>query len=374
MLGCLKVGKRTPLEEFKVLEPGFSYPILKLISEDEKKHYRLILDFNGQRLEGWVYINDATINLNGSNGEGDIAYERQAQTMEARSPRVLIPSDKKGIQAEMIRIGMLDGVADGKWGPITASAFRAAKRSLTGSESEDIDSDFLAKLTAYRSATELDFKPKDSSDPENLLAVKLVRRMAKLGMQLNVSMGSGSPTYNIVYVSGTNPDGTRNQDSIDNWNDLRFLIQIGQDGTVSVPLCKLATVDAGRYWRENPMNEEGCAQIDKDMQFLSAWCVGRHGSRQYPALVQCGEISITRDRNRKGLRDAADKRFTGSYYGINQHHGYNGSTVGQMSAGCLVAQSIAGHELFMSLLYKDRRYQCSNGYAWSTAILDGLNL
>jgi hypothetical protein len=278
------------------------------------------------------------------------------------------------IQQCLINIGLLDGVADGKWGSLTASAYRAARRALTGSESDTIDDAFCDALSKHRSATALGFKAKNPNDPENALAVKLINQMATLGMQINVSMGSTSPTFNIVYVSGTNPDGTKNNDAIDRWNDLRFLIQVAQDGTVLVPLCKLATIDAGQYWRDNPMNALGTAQIDKDKQFIGAWSVGRHGRRQYPALVQVGEVSITRDLNSEGLRDKSDKAYSGSDYGINQHHGYSAANVGQMSAGCLVGQSIAGHELFMESLKRDRRYQANNGYAWSTAILDGKNL
>jgi Fungal chitosanase of glycosyl hydrolase group 75 len=380
--GTLEVGRQTPLktgsklkawkdlapDEFTVLEPGKRYDILRVISENEQKHYRLVLLVEGKKLEGWVYINDAVIDMD--EGEADGAIYAQP----AKEVKPIDPGDKRAIQLELIRIGVLDGFVDGKWGAISASGYRASRRALTGSESDTIDVGFLAKLAAYPSAADLDFKAKDASNSENTLAVKLIKRMAKLGMQIHVSMGSTSPTYNIVYVSGTNPDGSRNQDSIDNWNDLRFLIQVAQDGTVSVPLCKVATVDAGRYWRENPMNSAGCAQIDKDKQFLAAWCVGRHGSRQYPALVQCGEVSITRDLNRAGLRDSADKHFSGADFGINQHHGYDSDTIGQMSAGCLVGRSIAGHELFMSLLCKDRRYQCSNGYAWATAVFDGANI
>jgi hypothetical protein len=122
------------------------------------------------------------------------------------------------------------------------------------------------------------------------------------------------------------------------------------------------------------MNRLGAAQIDKDKQFIGTWSVGRHGRRQYPALVQTGEISITRDLNSEGLRDKSDKAYSGNDYGINQHHGYSAANVGQMSAGCLVGQSIAGHEQFMELLKRDRRYQANNGYAWSSAILDGNKL
>lgn len=385
---ALKIGEdlkpRADLkpEEKIDLQAGQVVEFDRLENENDRSHYKIhAIKIRGQDssapavdidYSAWVYLHDAGLKMNSTETSNESSASTYSPLTISEPAKAVDPSDKKGIQEELIRIGLLDGVADGRWGSITASAYRAARRSLTGSESDTIDAAFLQKLARYPSATSLKFKAKDPSNPENILAVKLVERMVELKMQLNISMGSSSPTYNIVYVSGTNPDGSKNKDSIDNWNDLRFLIQIAQDGTVLVPLCKVGTIDAGTDWRENPMNSLGCAQIDKDKQFLSAWCVGRHGSRQYPALVQCGEITITRDYNKSGLRDAADKHYSGSDFGINQHHGYDSDRVGQMSAGCLVARSIAGHEQFMALLRKDRRYQCNNGYAWSTAVLSAL--
>jgi hypothetical protein len=87
-------------------------------------------------------------------------------------------------------------------------------------------------------------------------------------------------------------------------------------------------------------------------------------------LVQCREIEGYRDSNRDGSW-SGETMMSGDYMGVNIHHGYNSELVGQMSAGCQVAKSIAGHEQFMKLVKSDRRYQCSNGYVFANISLDG---
>lgn len=379
-VGVLKIGVKTwlkastkPAKDLAptdkcLVHPDQLYPIYDRLP-DTAGHYHVKLKSGGALRDIYCYSLHGSIAMNEDAEPDEIGSDLPEKETQVVS---IDPTDKKLIQEHLVRIGLLSPPADGKWGSQSASAWRAFRR-VCGDEGDAIEIDILNLLAKHKSASDLDFKPK-VNDAEHAIAVKIIRRMVALNFPINVSMGSDKPTYNIAYVSGTNPDGSRNDNRIDDWNDLRFLIQVAADGTVLVPLCKLATIDAGYYWRNDPMNPLGTAQVDLDQYLLNCHCVGRHGSKQYPAIVQVGYISITRDLNAKGLRDAADKAYRGNDYGMNQHHGYDRDRVGIMSAGCFVGRSIAGHEQFMALLRKDRRYVCNNGFAWSTAILDGTKI
>jgi hypothetical protein len=86
--------------------------------------------------------------------------------------------------------------------------------------------------------------------------------------------------------------------------------------------------------------------------------------------VQCGQISGYRDKNQDGKR-TGDPFVTGNDFGVNQHHGYNMQLIDAASAGCLVGQSIEGHQEFMQILRGDRRYQVNPHYVFYTTIIPG---
>jgi hypothetical protein len=137
---------------------------------------------------------------------------------------------------------------------------------------------------------------------------------------------------NIVYFEGINPDlQTVNSDSIDAWNDVRSIIANNGD----VLMACAATTEPGWYYRQNPMNDGGAAQLAFG-QYLDAWQIGDHHGQD--ALVQCGTLKVFRDKNEDGSRkgDAAD---VGSDFGLDQHTTSNApDNVGRWSAGCLVGQ------------------------------------
>jgi hypothetical protein len=301
----------------------------------------------------------------------DPSADEVGGVVEDLKPVVAGVSEKKEMQEHLIRIGLLDPIADGKWGSLSQSAWRAFTRVI-GCESEDLSQSAIDRLVDFKSFKDLDFKPKNPEDAENILAVKCIKRIVALGTHLTISMGSDKPTYNIFHVTGTNPDGTKNSNKIDQWNDLRFVVEVSQSGLVIVNLCKLATCEPGKHWIDNPMNSNGTFRIAYDKQWF-AWSVGRHGSRQYPALVQVEEIDGYRDSDRNGSW-SGETLMSGDYMGVNIHHGYDSEFVGQMSAGCQVAKSIAGHEEFMRLVKSDRRYVCNNGYRFGNISLDGSKL
>lgn len=149
---------------------------------------------------------------------------------------------------------------------------------------------------------------------------------------------------NIVYFEGINPDlATVNADSTDYWNDVRAIVT----NTGDVLLSCSATTEPGWYYRQNPLNDNGAAQLSFG-QHLNAWCIGDH--RGQDALVQCGALKIFRDRNKDGSRKG-DPVFVGDDFGLNQHTTSNApDQVGRWSAGCLVGRYPDTHnERFMPM-------------------------
>jgi hypothetical protein len=142
---------------------------------------------------------------------------------------------------------------------------------------------------------------------------------------------------NIVYFEGINTDlQTVNSDRIDEWNDVRSIVS----KTGDVLLCCLATSEPGWYYRQNPMNGDGAAQLAFG-QHLDGWQIGKHYSQD--ALVQCGGLKVYRDRNEDGSRKG-DPIFIGDDFGLNQHTTSNSpNIVGRWSAGCLVGKYPGTH-------------------------------
>ena len=137
---------------------------------------------------------------------------------------------------------------------------------------------------------------------------------------------------NIVYFEGINCDlETINSDRIDGWNDVRAIVSDKGD----VLLACAATTEPGWYYRNNPLNDNGAAQLAFG-QYLDCWQIGDH--RGQDALVQCGDLRVFRDKNEDGSRKG-DPIFVGCDFGLNQHTTKNApDEVGRWSAGCLVGQ------------------------------------
>jgi hypothetical protein len=137
---------------------------------------------------------------------------------------------------------------------------------------------------------------------------------------------------NIIYFEGIDCDlQTVNSDRIDGWNDVRAIIS----NTGDVLLCCSATTEPGWYYRNNPMNDGGAAQLAFG-QYLDAWRIGDHHGQD--ALVQSSILKVFRDKNEDGSRkgDAVD---IGDDFGLNQHTTSNSpDNVGRWSAGCLVGK------------------------------------
>jgi hypothetical protein len=255
-------------------------------------------------------------------------------------------------QQALIKLGLLDPPADGKWGPLSQQALLDFQ-SLSGLQpSGKFDEPTLKALSVAKFAIQL------GSD----FASKIVKYMLAQGYFVAV----GAKRYNIVYVEGVNENGLLNSDTFNQWNDRRLIIEVDQ-----VPKIVgnwIATTEPGAAYTYNPMNARGAFRIAFGQ--YKAWRFGLHGRSQYPALVQCASVSGYRDKDKNGVR-TGDLLVTGDNFGINQHHGGNSKLVDWHSAGCLVGQSIGGHHEFLEILKGDRRYQINPSYIFYTTIIAG---
>jgi peptidoglycan hydrolase-like protein with peptidoglycan-binding domain len=256
------------------------------------------------------------------------------------------------MQQALINHGLLDPPADGLWGAQSRAAledFQSLHQLPPSGQPDDATCQLLKEA------------PVSKINLRNDLASLIVSFMLKQ----NYFIARGLNRYNIVYIEGADQNGTPNSDTFNEWNDRRIAIEISGD-TPKIVGNWLATTEPGATYTYNPMNPDGAFRIAFGQ--YRAWTFGRHGQTQYPALVQCGTISGYRDKNMDGNR-TGDLLVTGDDYGVNQHHGWELQLVNEASAGCLVGQSIEGHEEFMEILRGDRRYQVNPNYVFYTTII-----
>lgn len=195
----------------------------------------------------------------------------------------------------------------------------------------------------------------------------LLGRIINTQSQLSHKVFTFPGEINIIYIEGMNPDGTVNDDRMNEWNDLRIVYSFVDNTPKLLGMWK-ATTEPGWKYTLSPMNPSGAFRIA--FGHYQAWRVGWH--KDHEALIQVGEIKGHRDKNKDGYR-TGDSVVTG-LFGVNQHHGWDMAQVNGASAGCLVGQSIAGHKQFMEIVKQDVRYQKDKGYVFWTAVLDGSKL
>lgn len=117
------------------------------------------------------------------------------------------------------------------------------------------------------------------------------------------------------------------------------------------------TTDPGTFWLKNPMNPQGTAILNAD-QYVDAYAIGMHRGK-YKALVQVGNVTVTRDYDRDSILDFNNGRITKGKFGINIHHASStGSTlyVDKYSAGCQVFKNIHDFDFFMKLCELHRQF------------------
>ncbi len=260
-------------------------------------------------------------------------------------------------QQVLINHGLLDPPADGAWGAQSRAAledFQLIHQLPVTGQLDDATRSLLARAPSSKLNLGAD------------LASKIISFMLKQ----NYFISRGPRRYNVVYLEGASADGTPNNDTFNEWNDRRLLIEIPGD-TPKLVGNWLATTEPGATYTFTPMNPGGAFRISFGQ--YRAWTFGLHGRTQYPSLVQCREISGHRDKNKDGKR-TGDSLVKGSNFGVNQHHGWDMQLINNASAGCLVGQSIEGHQEFMKILRGDRRYKANPNYVFYTTIIPGNQL
>ncbi|MGZ5620565.1 MAG: hypothetical protein ACXWFG_06825 [Methylobacter sp.] len=130
------------------------------------------------------------------------------------------------------------------------------------------------------------------------------------------------------------------------------------------------TTDPGVYYREHPINVDGAA-ILKPGHYKGCWQIGAHQGK-YLALVQRGEMTVYRDRNKDKKLDL-DHEQTG-YFGINLHRaGQNAHTLktDKVSAGC---QVFANSKDFDAVMKLAQQSAAKYGNSFSYTLLDEADL
>lgn len=189
---------------------------------------------------------------------------------------------------------------------------------------------------------------------QSTFAKKISDYMTAQGYKIFTNPGE----LNIVYVEGVNADGTLNIDRMNEWNDLRLVL----NHNMEVVGDWLATTEPGWKYTKQPLNSQGAFRIAFGQ--YQAWRVGQH--KDHEALVQVAQVRGHRDRNKDGFR-TGDPVVNGTF-GINQHWGGDARAVDGWSAGCLVGRTRVGHRQFMKLVKSDIRYRDSNYIFWTTIL------
>jgi len=270
------------------------------------------------------------------------------------------------IQQRLADLGCLDPPADGNFGPVSKLALIQFAKT--------VDLELGESITAALAQALLDSKV-DELFPLQLGA-NLESRIIKY-MQLRNYWFARLPDFHtIVYLEGSNEDGSLNDDAPNKFNDRRIVLTI-ENGKPKMLGNWECTTEPGRHYTMNPVNIGGAARIA--LSQFKAWIVGTHhglsGHDNHEALVQRADITVYRDLN-KDFKRIGDKTDVGSSFGINQHSGHNQAVenIGRASAGCLVGRTDKGHKEFMKIIKTDGRYVANNGYRFMTTVIGGDDL
>jgi hypothetical protein len=270
----------------------------------------------------------------------------------------------KQIQTRLIDLGLLEGSADGAFGPLSTLALKKFQQLTKTNEPE-----YIGPVTARHL---IQVKPEHLPQTVLKLGNDLASRIVKYMLAKKYKVFTDSQYYNIVYVEGMNPNGKLNNDAPNHFNDIRTVIAFEQ-GVPKILGVWEATTEPGSKYTYQPMNPKGAARIHFGQ--YKAWCVGMHGvSNAHEALVQVAPVTVWRDLNKDFIRPG-DKAETG-LFGINQHWGYDypKNDIRGASAGCLVGRTTQGHREFMALVKRDKRYLTSNRYVFNSTIIAGNDL
>lgn len=205
------------------------------------------------------------------------------------------------------------------------------------------------------------------------IAERLIAYMALKGYDIDRLPGQ----FNIVYVEGCDPNGKANADRLDEWNDMRYVVEFDASGVPQLVHSGIATTEPGRLatFDASAARRGGVARVPFGQ--FRVWQLGFHKKgvlrESHPALVQVLPFNVYRDALKRGIRQGALLPA----WGINQHSTrlqYKGGPVANWSEGCLVEKDFESHLRFISLCKADIRYQADKDYIFASTIIAGDDL
>jgi hypothetical protein len=160
-----------------------------------------------------------------------------------------------------------------------------------------------------------------------------------------------------------------NNRKIDNWDDF-YCVLYQEKGVDKIIVFDEFTTDPGYYYMQKKLlNSNGCAILAPG-QHRGCWQLGKHGVKQYEALVQTGgKVTIYRDRNLDNVLDFDSKTIESGHYGINNHHGWDSKNIGPNSAGCQVFKLKSDLKILLDLVKKSFKIP-GNGNTLSYTLLE----
>ena len=202
---------------------------------------------------------------------------------------------------------------------------------------------------------------------EHPITRKVLNRILALGFKLEKGKAY------IVGIEGVDTDLKPNKDLLDAWNDAAGALYVQHDGIVRLIGPFKCTTEPGRYYTVNPMNSKGGARVLLDSYNKDVWMRGTH-IREPNCLIQTGApITVSRDKDRDGKRDANEYLDRG-WHGINAHStgrdNWSPHTIGRWSAGCLCYLKVSDKNRVMAYLNRVARNQSKFTYI----LLDGSKL
>jgi hypothetical protein len=268
----------------------------------------------------------------------------------------------KAVQWRLSELGYLDPPADGMFGSVSTWALSEFCERNGLSLQNGLTKTIAQTLLAPKALL-----------PEIALSDTWFDKVISYMQKKNYFICRHPSCKNIVYLEGVSQAGTLNDDARNEFNDLRIVFTIDDQGRPDFENWIWdGTTEPGNAWTIRPMNPKGAARIAFNQ--YKAWAVGTHhpGSLLgHEALVQVEAISVYRDLN-KDFKRTGDKLDTG-LFAINQHWGYDApkDDLGRTSAGCLVGRTKDGHRKFMTHIKRDPRYDASRSYRFVTTIMPG---